>query len=234
MFKNLKNSLVVSTVVILSACGGGGAEKNYLQWDLASNFSLSNNPNGQWSYGSSPTPGGTMTVFTRLQDATEVVTDGGSIRGWKGENRQDLNYFPSITYFNGPANTNISFLTQLNGVPVVTQRAGGVVLHPWYSEYALARWTAPKSGSYNISANFYSAHVYAGSATTEVGVYKNGELLFTDILDLVKLQTSWNTTSAVTLNIGDFINIVVGPSSGGMGSDSTGVDVVIRDTQPIN
>lgn len=228
--KLLSTATLACSAAILVACGGGSSSSqasNAPTWNIASDFSLSNNPNGQWQYGLASTAGGTITLFLRKQEAQEPISTGGSIEGWAGENKQDLNYFPFIRKFNGTAGTDVSILT--NGTPVITQKAGGIVMHPWHTSYAVAQWTANSSGKYEISAKFYSAQVYPDTtATTEVGVYKNGTELFKDDLDTLKKITEWSTDkNYIDIQAGDIINVYVGPGNSNMTEDSTGVDFSI-------
>src|SRR5688572_30814970 len=67
-------------------------------YDLSSQFSLSSNPNGVWSYGWSPTIGGTFTSITSKQ--ATVVSSGVLIQSWS--------LTPSLSpavYHNGGTNT---------------------------------------------------------------------------------------------------------------------------------
>ena len=52
-------------------------------WDVARDFSNSCNPIGQWSYGSTPTLGGSFTLFTRTGTITFQV-ENGAVGQWVG------------------------------------------------------------------------------------------------------------------------------------------------------
>ena len=201
-------------------------------WSLADDFSYSRNPAGQWSYGWSAALKGSFTLDT-IFEATLYNTSGGSVTGWRGDSYLSQgDYYPIIWRFSGDSGNDVSVLGGYaangpgTGEVLIRQRSGGVVMHPAPAGYAVARWTAPVAGAYFISALFYDV---CGHATTDVHVAKNGVLAFNGQVNGLGSTQVWNSdNTGVWLAAGDTIDAIVGNSGNGYTSDSTGVDLVIR------
>jgi hypothetical protein len=182
---------------------GGWAEAPKTSWNAADDFSATNNPNGPWS------------------------------SGWRASDRllsTDFNLFTQVfpqSYGSGwrdPANSasgapncvkNTSSVTAYGVAP------GQVALHPGPSgEYALLRWIAPRSGTFQVNAQF----LVGNDGETDASVVLNG------VSQWYALTTSTNPTfsQSLSMNQSDFLDFAVGPL-GDFGSDSTPVVVTISE-----
>jgi len=206
-------------------------------WNLADDFSINSNPNGQWSYGSTPTVGGKFTVFARTAQIPYQVSHG-AVAEWVGTYFSGFELFPYVTKFYGDPGTTVSVTNACNavtcsiadpGVTIIRRSANGVGVHPAPpgQGYAALRWTAPKSTIYVITASFFSI-VVGGGATTDVHVLRNYVSLFDgDVNGSGSVQNYSTGSRGVALNAGDVIDLVVGPNGDYFG-DSTGVDATIQ------
>ncbi|HTT02937.1 MAG TPA: hypothetical protein VMG11_12705 [Steroidobacteraceae bacterium] len=218
---------IIGTVLLLSA-----AAANATTWNLADDFSYSANPGGQWTYGWSQSLGGKFNLDT-IFEATLFNTSGGSATGWRGDsyfNQGD--YYPLVMRYSGDAGKDVNVLDGYaangpgSGEIIIRQRSGGIVMHPAPSAYSVARWTAPQAGTYFISATFYDV---CGHATTDVHVAHNGVMQFNGYVDGLGSTQHWNSSNGgIKLAAGDTIDAIVGNGHNGYTSDSTGVDLIIR------
>ena len=126
-------------------------------YNAESDFSLTSNPNGVWSYGTlSSLYGGTFTPFTR--SITNV--------DFNGENRWDNNgTFPNSAFVAQSTIYGIGFFApnelHLDGEDLISD----------------VRWTAPATGTYNIAGYFQAAQ---GNQSVTVSIIQDfGTVLFT-------------------------------------------------------
>lgn len=109
----------------------------------------------------------------------------------------------------------------------VTWVPGHMALHPGPSgEYAVARWTAPKSGKFVLSAEFVSI---AEHATTDVHVLLDGKAVFDGGINIDGQGSRAVTQQDVEVRKGDRLDFVVGWGNGNHQSDSTGVNIALKD-----
>lgn len=224
----------VKTIILSGVLLSASLAAHSSTWSLADNFSYSRNPDGQWSYGWSETLGGKFKIDT-IFEATLYNTAGGSATGWRGDAYlSEGDYYPLVMRYSGDAGKDVSVLDGYaangagSGEVVIRQRSGGIVMHPAPNAYAVARWTAPVAGTYFISAAFYDA---GGHATTDVHVARNDVLLFNGKVNGAGSTQAWNSADkGIALAAGDTIDAIVGNGGNGYASDSTGVDLVIRNT----
>jgi hypothetical protein len=206
-------------------------------WNLADDFSISSNPNGQWSYGSTNTLGGDFKVFARTAQIPYQVSHG-AVAEWVGTYFSGFELFPYVTKFYGDPGTSVSVTNACNavtcsiedpGVTIIQRSANGVGVHPAPpgQGYADLRWTAAKSTTYVMSVSFFSI-VVGGGATTDVHVLRNHVSLFDGDVNGAGSVQSWSTGSpGIALSAGDVIDLVVGPNGDNFG-DSTGIDATIQ------
>lgn len=131
-----------------------------VQFDVAADFSATDNPNGVWQYGWSLTLGAPIVLSTH-----PAVRDG--IDSWRGDLAPDGN--PG-EYHNGTT-----------GVLVIGNTApmdpGQFAFHPGPGgEYAVVRFVAPEAGDASIDAVFTGLDLFG--TTTDVHVLLNGTALF--------------------------------------------------------
>lgn len=155
--------------------------------DLAANVQSNSpsNPNGVWSYGSEPNPGGTFTAFTDFVGNEGAYCQGA---GW--------NPGP-----NGPP-------------PYVTDCNTTIGMHPgpYLSQYSddVVRWTAPAAGTYDVAGYFAAATPggYPPSITTDY-VLLNGTTVDTIGIDGNLGTDQSNFDMMLSVNQGDDVDFVV-------------------------
>jgi hypothetical protein len=171
-------------------------------YDVATDFSLAGNPNGVWTFGHSFGVSGSLI----LADTTDTTTYPG-LSLWR---RSD--YFPFLSPFQGK---NTSAVTNQEALP------GQFIMHPGQSDaWIVTRFTAPATGSYDLSSAFFAGT----GGETSVTIFKNGNTaapLFSSAI------TSNNPTfnSAVLLNSGDTLSFAVGDGGDGFVADGTPVNI---------
>jgi hypothetical protein len=232
-------AILVTLILAGSAFGQQSGSTPPQTWNLADDFKISSNPNGQWSYGSTDTVGGAFTIFTRTAQIPYQVSHG-AVAEWVGTYFSGFELFPYVTKFYGDPGTTVSVTNACNavtcsienpGVTIVQRSANGVGVHPAPPGlgYATLRWTAPKSTTYVISVSFFSI-VVGGGATTDVHVQKNHVSLFDGFVNGAGSIQNWSSgLQGIALDAGDVIDLVVGPNGDNFG-DSTGVDAEIQAT----
>lgn len=156
-------------------------------WSLAGDFSADGAISGAWRYGSTSTPADTGS-FALYVNSSNM----GPVQTWT-----TVSTFPSINY-----NTSSS----VEQFGTVLWPANSIIQHPGPAgEYAVARWTAPVTGSYAISATFSNGDVQG--ATSGVFVFRNGATLASGQVDL---STPFAySTSSLALTAGDLIDFAV-------------------------
>jgi hypothetical protein len=139
-----------------------------ITFDLSTDFSFQNNPNGAWQYGYSANGSLNPAEFRIDQHADPTAPVGfwhpsassGPGPGW----------YPYIAY-------NTTGQTQLGSQKGWAVRAGEVAMEGSSSgQYSLVRFVALKAGTYKIAARFEGVHF--GSSTTDVHILHNNAALF--------------------------------------------------------
>ena len=208
---------ILATLLAVTVLGPAQAET----FNAASDFSNTDNPNGQWSYGATETLGGPISLYTSHPNTG----------GYLGLDEWSFGPVPGITtaltapFVIGmlagasidPNATGVAFSPD-----VLTLHPGGTY-HPPF-RYSVVRWTAPASGTYRIVGEFQSVDIIRG-ATTDVHILKNGAAVFDGVINGIGAATPFFFTQIVTS--GDTIDFVVGEGADGQEHDSTGLSVVI-------
>lgn len=171
--------------------------------DFATDFSNVANPSGAWTFGytagSPEGDGGALVAFTTPKESTGYHL-------WIDPTHVNLDA-PSA--FHNASNSTI------NGVA-----PGEAGLHPGsVAEYAVARWTAPRAGTYAVKVQFKEGD--QGDT--------NGLLLHNGVVLVNEASTSTNAVHdlTVTLAAGDKLDVAVG-NKGDFLYDSTPVIFSIR------
>jgi len=169
-------------------------------YDAAADFSIASNPNGVWSYGSSLTLGGTLSLYAHHDNVSGIDL-------WRDQTD------PNVSH-NGTNNA-----ITINSA---TWQPGELAFHPGPNgQFSVIRFTAPTVGSYSLDAAF-SGIDFIGPTTTDVHVLHNG----TSIFDGTVLAYGPGPTfsSTISLSTGDTIDFAVGfGPDGNYGFDSTGI-----------
>ena len=189
---------------------------NAQTWNAASDFSLVANPNGAWRYGWSSTLGGTLTLYTVVEQYSTCPT----IMGWHRVPGQDI---PDFRYNTSTAQVQCD---------CCTWEPKDLTFHPGTSgEYSVLRWTAPATAVYYVHASFGGRD--PDGASTDVHVLRNGSALFTGTVTGTSGYPVLFNSSALTLTAGDAIDVVVGDGGNDYFNDTTALSVAIISTSTL-
>jgi hypothetical protein len=176
-------------------------------FDVAGDFSKTNNPNGEWSYGWSGTLGSPFILST---DAS--VREG--LDTWRGNIAGDGN--PAV-YHNGTGST----ILLAGSVPYAPGEFG---FHPGPNgENGLVRWTAPEPGLVSIASAFTGQ---GARTTTDVHVLHNGLSIFDGLVEGFGNGTNFETSFTVLQ--ADTIDFAVGYGSNSYIGDSTSLAATLQ------
>jgi hypothetical protein len=178
--------------LICAAAIGTANLAHAITYDIANDFSITNNPNGVWSYGYENTLGGTLNLY-------DVKSTSNGIQYW---NSSTVNVTGDPTVFYNPTNSSIT-------VGSYTLPAHTNAFHEGsLDQYSVYEFTAPVAGSYTLASSY--GRIDTGG--TDVHVLLNGNTasqLFTTILAPgIKNADVYNTT--LGLAAGDRVDFAVG------------------------
>ena len=173
--------------------------------DAAAEFSATNNPNGNWSYGYSSTTNGSFTLMTG-------GSDGYPFESWGGGGN-------SITY---------NQTGQLQWLGDTTYIEGGVMIFDWPSGAGVAvlRWTAPTAGVYAVFTSGYGGQLFHNGASLPSPPSSGSLGAVTNVVtaaagDTIDFEASGGTelyqqtiTPYVPLNTDVRISMTSGPETG--------------------
>jgi len=185
-------------------------------YDVATDFSISANPSGPWSYGMTSTLGSTFTAYA----ATSNVN---GIDFWQATSGS--NTTPNVGH-NATANT-ITFAS-------TTFAPGQVSLHPGpANEYSVIRFVAPLSGSYGLSTTFnMRSNSPFATNSTDVHVRLNGSSLFSGTV--TGFNDSEVFSSLLNLAANDILDFAVGPNGTVPGQSYLGDTTAINARLEVN
>lgn len=156
--------------------------------------------------------------------------DGTWSAGWTSTLGSALNLYPDASLFEG-LDTWMDNTIRLHGTPMFAKNntagsifgipAGSVALHPGcrMSEYSVLRWTAPKTTTYSVTAEFHSGD----GGNTSAHVLKNGDAS-APLLESAPTPASY--AADVHLSAGESLDFVVG-AAGDCYYDSTPLTIQI-------
>lgn len=178
------------------------------QYNLVTDFSAGNNPNGPWSYG--------YRNSTQLfQPFNQAVGNAYGVTGLYAFSSSALGTEPNIIF--NSKNTSVTFKT-------VQMDPLSIQLHPGPNlEKAVVKWTAPTAGLWQVDANFRGNDI--GGTSTIVSVLQGRGLLFSQAINGYRASASYS--SAIKLFNGETLDFLVDPN-GNYGSDSTGISINIK------
>lgn len=189
---------------------------NAQTWNLATDFSATNNPNGVWSYGAKEaTLSADLILYT---DTTAIPAHYGTqqLAGWTNPATGIIPYVAKNT---SAQDWNYDGTSEGGGPAVLHPQE--VLLHPssFGNRYSVVRWTAPRAGRYAVSALFRRFENKAG-VNSSYAVLQNGVALPEGsgiLTDFDTPDSSVNYTNAsIALNEGDVLEFAVG-----IGTDGT-------------
>jgi Repeat of unknown function (DUF5648) len=151
-------------------------------FNIATDFSIATNPNGAWSYGYKASSGSPFQLFN-----TPTVNAFGVV-GFDRWNTPSVGAEPHVMF--NKTNTDLNYVT-------FTVPAKTLQLHPGSNgEIAVARWTAPSSGTYQLNAIFRAND----NTTTLVNILKNGVNLFNNSISGTGMIASYNAPISIVAN----------------------------------
>jgi len=181
-------------------------------FDLASDFSASQNPNGAWSLGWMA-PGSTaFNLYT-----TPFAAFGLSLNEWRGLFPDNNGSAPPDVMFN-PTDTPIT-------VSDTTWLPHQITFHPGeQGERSVVRWTSSLTGSASLASAFEGR---SGFATSGVEIYQNSTLLFSGLVLGTGAASQLSFAASLTLQAGDTIDFRVNYGNGDWASDTTQIGAII-------
>lgn len=182
-------------------------------FSAAGDFSAEANPKGSWSYGWCAKTGEEFHLYT------EKLPNGPipEIEGWG-------------TPVTGPCVAFCTGKEELHPDNSITIRPGQLCFHPGPSgERSVIRWTAPRSGRFQITGAFTGLSGYNGSppTTTDVHVFHNDQSVFDSFINLQEHGNEAPFDLQQEVKAGDTVNFVLGYGNGSHVCDTTGLDAAI-------
>ena len=170
-------------------------------WDGVAEFSSTDNPNGPWSFGRSPTAGGAIT----LNDAG--TQSGLPIWSWAGAG------WGQAIYNNTTGTVGLS-----GGLAI---EPGELFLHPSSNNTkSVMSFAAPSAGCFQANTNLELVDVQGGNV--DVSLFGGGTSLFSTNMSGFG-ATSANAVDSVFLDAGDAISLYIGfGTNGNYFDDSVG------------
>jgi hypothetical protein len=178
-------------------------------YDGINDFSDSQNPNGAWSYGWTPTLGGTFTLDAH--DTGNSSSSDGNAWGGNLDGKGDPG-----AYLSGISNGAFGSVA-FSVTPTVEQTTGPA------GQYSVVRWTAPSAGTVTLQGD-YTAIVAGPHADVEV--LDNGQSLGQVNYSTVG-DNFFGPTEPIAVAAGDTIDFAVGDSGRPYGGkwDATDMEV---------
>lgn len=180
--------------------------------DVAEDFSLSSNPNGNWSYGWSSSLGGAFNLDTA--NAASLYSLG--LSAWLGNQWADGSPYVAKNDTANPITVN----------NYTTWQPGQLDINPVVGYYGVVRWTAPSSGQFTIDGTFSGLSSAPGGDSADVHIQLNGTSIFDS--DVFGTPSPTSYSGVQDLAAGDHIDFVVGIGMDGSDhEDSTGLSATV-------
>jgi hypothetical protein len=177
------------------------------------------NPDGPWSYGWSMSLGSAFGPYTQYVPSASAYN--GVINLWTSATMVSAlypdGYLPAA--FVNPSTT-------AETVNTLTAQPGQFFVHPGpVGQYSIARWTAPRAGTYSTHVTF--AGIDVGPTTTDVHVQHNGVDIASGNINVADGGNAFRTNPSVDVAQGDTLDFAVGFGGNGFSNDSTALDAVV-------
>ncbi|MDB6068786.1 MAG: hypothetical protein JWR26_4994 [Pedosphaera sp.] len=201
---------VLTLIMMMTAASGVTAQT----FDPAAEFSATNNPNGNWSYGYSTTLGGPLIRHTNH-------TQFNGIDAW---NTDFLDGDPLVGH--NPTAHSITYGS-------VTVGPGQLWLHPGPSnQRAVLRFAVTNGGHYLVQGNFFGED-FVGPTSTDVHVLVDSVSMFDGLVHGYGSSSVTSFTVRGTVVAGDFIDFAVGyGANNSFYFDSTGLSCTLTIIPP--
>ncbi len=172
----------------------GAATAAHADWDVASDFSYTDNPNGTWNYG------------TYQDDGTFVAN---TVQG---------NFFGFADGWIGFGGAGRPFVGMNDTGDAYGSHLGQVILHADYPgsnhNYAGVHWISPISGTVHVKGTFYEGD--SNSIDAFVSINRSSY-----IATAIDQFADFNFEFDQAVNAGDFLDFFIGPNSSGEPSATT-------------
>ena len=187
-------------------------------FSAASDFATTDNLTGVWRYGWSPTLGDNFTPYNTRAKFTSTIDF------WSQDNMSS-SVLATVSH-NSTGSID-------NSHPTITFQPNQLAFHPGANgEYSIIRWIAPETENYSLAATFTGLD-HVGPTTTDVHVFHNGNLLFSDLINGFGDASAKSLSTNGIVEAGDIIDFVVGYGSNQTyWYDTTGLEATIS-TSPI-
>jgi hypothetical protein len=181
-------------------------------FNLAADFSASQNPNGAWSFGWMAPSNSIFNLYP-----THVAAYGLGLDEWHGPFQNDNGTSPPDVVSNP---TDAPFT-----VSDTTWLPHQITFHPGeQGERSVIRWTSPFAGPASLAAVFEGR---SGFATSEIEIYQNSTLLFSGSVLGTGAASHISFATNLVFQVGDPIDFRVNYGNGDWASDTTQIGVVI-------
>jgi PEP-CTERM motif len=188
-------------------------------YSAAGDFSITSNPNGVWSYGTTGTTlTGPLTLYTNTKSGIGGIP---TWIGWEGIQQQYGDGFPLVGKNTGTTTVGSAALTLLPGELAVHPAPDGA--------YAVVRFAAPTSDVFLLNAVFEGRETAGASGTnTDVHVLLNGVALFNGAVIGFGPLSDQSFATTLNLSAGDRVDFSVGfGSDRSFLGDTTGLDATL-------
>ena len=193
--RKLSGLAVAMTSALLGATTLGSAAT----WDVTTQYSVSSNPNGAWSYGWESTLNGSLDLYDAVRAADQ----------WYASSHHSGDWTPTVWQNDlGYADWGV--------LP------GQISLHPgWDNSFSVVRWTSPISGTIDVSGFFGAGDLGAMSYY----IAANDVTALSWLTD----SGTENFAFSQSVSAGDTLDFIVGtPIGGGYGFGNTPLGVTIE------
>jgi len=181
-------------------------------YDAVSDFTISANPNGQWSYLYDPGSGPQLLTHARH----DVLAQGVDSR-WDGLFTPD-----SVNTFKNTTASTISFAT----IVLPTNLLG---MDPQIQKSDITRWIAPSAGTWSISGLFRGIDLFENNHTVEV--LENSTTMLLGPTSISSYGQTVTFSDSVSLGKGDTIDFIVNGATN-YNNLSTGLSATIQSSVP--
>ena len=210
----MKNRIrIAGGLGLLICCALTQSIAGQLTFDLASDFSAAQNPQGAWAFGWMAPGSNTFNLY-----GTSVASYGLNLNEWRGPFPSDNGSAPPNVVLN-PTDAPIT----VSDTTWLPQR---VTFHPGqHDERSVIRWTSPVSGAATLTTTFEGRSSFA---TSGVEIFRNGALLFSSLVWGTGAASQISFITNLVVAVGDTIDFRVNYGNGDWTSDTTQISVVIQ------
>lgn len=185
--------------------------------NLASDFTMSQNPSAGWSHGYRSTITGTS--LTLLELSTSINGQTGSMQCWL------TNVVPALGVYK---NTGTVIFDGGEGTKVPI---GETQMHPQANLNALSRYTIPSSGTYRVLSQL-ARFGGPNDGVAQFDLVIGGSLNWTEVVATPYAYQPLRSTT-LTLSAGAFVDFVVSKGDASTAHDSTGIRAAVVNTASI-